>query len=101
MFEAKPPIPYDARDTGEGGELRTLTWSDLRTRLDAARDLRSSLQSACDSATSFDALAATRIAGRPGSIQRVNPDDLGHGKGPSGTSSQPYESGSEEARGNR
>ena len=80
MFEAKPPSPHPAQDIGEAGELRPLTWNDLRSRLEAARDFRTSIPCIYESPASFDALAATRIAGQGEGKHCVNPDDLGHGK---------------------
>jgi len=86
MFEAKPPLarePHDsANDTGDAESLRGLTWSDLRARLEAVRDLRSSMHDAGeDHFASFDAHSARRIAALADGKHVVNPDDLANGKG--------------------
>ena len=86
MFEGKPlqaPVPHDpAEDGGHAESLRGLTWSDLRARLDAARDLRTSLRDSPDEhLASFDAHSARRIAALAEGKHVVNPDDLANGKG--------------------
>lgn len=104
MFEGKPlqgrdPQPEETTsDTSD--ELRPLTWGDLRTRLDAARDLRTA--SACrveDRLASFDANSASRIAAQADGKEAVNPDDLAICKGPGlkndATSATDGDSGSE------
>lgn len=87
MFEGKPHQPRNAQaDEGsppasEG--LRALTWSDLRARLDAARDLRTDMVSKVeDRLSSFDAYSASRIAAQSNGKEAVYPDDLTNCKGP-------------------
>ena len=86
MFEGKLPsaraAPELAEDPAEAGALRELTWSDLRARLEAARDLHDSLRAGAeDHFASFDAHSARRIAALAEGKQVVNPDDLANGKG--------------------
>lgn len=86
MFEGKLPLApmahYPAEDGDSAGSLRGLTWSDLRSRLEAARDLRLSLHdSPEDHFASFDAHSARRIAALADGKHVVNPDDLANGKG--------------------
>lgn len=90
MFEGKLPLAhvahYPAEDGNSAGSLRGLTWSDLRARLEAARDLRLSLNlsmrdSPDDHLASFDAQSARRIAALADGKHVVNPDDLANGKG--------------------
>ena len=91
MFEGKPPIAPQSRNSGPGenraDELRALSWSDLTARLAAARDLRAELaQPQIDPNASFDADSARRLASLtdrpPGhGKQGVNPLALANGKG--------------------
>jgi hypothetical protein len=90
MFEGKLPLAPVAHDSAEdgasAGSLRELTWSDLRSRLEAARDLRQSLyqpmgESSDDHLASFDAHSARRIAALAEGKHVVNPEDLANGKG--------------------
>ena len=86
MFEGKLPSLPAARGASaspaEGDSLREVSWSDLRARLEAARDLRSSLSSAGREAlASFDAPFARRIAELEDGKGVVNPSDLANGKG--------------------
>lgn len=87
MFEGKPPQPQLAKpDEAEAeapDDLRLLTWSDLRERLDAARELRAAMMSKTEERlASFDAHSASRIAAQTDGKEAVNPDNLGNGKGP-------------------
>ncbi len=88
MFEGKPPRPEDGsalRPPAEREELRPLAWSDLTTRLAAARDLRASLAPGeGDGQASFDALSARWIATHPLDEAGVNPEDSGNRKGTGG-----------------
>ncbi len=86
MFEGKPPKAPLAPDFGpaggDAGMLREMTWSDLRARLDAARDLREALhQVEEEHLASFDASSARHIAALAQGKHSVNPDDLANGKG--------------------
>ena len=86
MFEAKPPLlpPFTGGEAGqtEDDSLRELSWGDLRSRLEAARDLRVTLARAvvADPA-SFDAPAARYVAALEHGKETVNPSDLANGKG--------------------
>src|SRR4051812_48218794 len=85
MFEGKPPRPEDGtalRSGAERDELRPLAWSDLTTRLAAARDLRVSLAPGeRDGEASFDAMSARWIAAHPAEQELVNPVDSANRKG--------------------
>ncbi len=94
MFEGKPPHPHDARALdGEPRDidaLRPLSWSDLVTRLSAARELRSPYDCVGPAArgeASFDAGSARRIAAHHNGKHDVNLDVSGNGKGHAGTAS--------------
>lgn len=66
----------------DGDSLRELSWSDLRARLAAARDLRLSLaQAGPQDLASFDAPAARHVAALANGKDSVNPSDLANGKG--------------------
>lgn len=92
MFEGKPPIAPDSRDENQGDTpeeiMSEMQWSDLVSRLSAARELRAELAET-DEATlaSFDAESARHLARHNGSAQSgnyerdVNPVDLVNGKG--------------------
>lgn len=85
MFEGKPPLPGESRPLGERDEaLRPLSWSDLVARLSAARDLRASFAPGeggkIDSAASFDAGCARRIAAHHVGKDSVNLDNSGNRK---------------------
>ncbi len=87
MFEANPPKAFHGNESGKAGELRPLTWSDLRARLEAARDLRAAmLADAEDAHASFDAHFARQLTDRANGKDAVYPDDLANGKGPSAMS---------------
>jgi hypothetical protein len=92
MFEGKPPKAADALPSEEpqdGESLRPLSWTDLVARLTAARDLRASYHGAGEAAEgSFDASSARRVAAHHNGKHPVNLDDLGNGKGPTGTADQ-------------
>lgn len=85
MFEGKPLRPDDSRpsdpESWEGGELRSLSWSELVARFSAARDLRASLStgSECGDA-SFDAGSARRIAAHHNGKPDINLEVSGNGK---------------------
>lgn len=93
MFEGKPPkahktpqaFGFGAADSpAESGvdALHTLSWSDLRARLEAARDLRAAmLAQAEEPHASFDSHCARRLADLAEGKDAVNPDDLANGKG--------------------
>lgn len=98
MFEAKPPKAHDAHGIGlpvsEGETLYELTWQDLVTRLNAARDLRAELaltsevsriSAISDSGegveASFDADFARCLAAQAKDLTSVNPDNSGNHKG--------------------
>jgi hypothetical protein len=92
MFEGKLPIVPEGhdsqRDLAGVDSLRPLTWSDLRARLEAARDFRAALQHERGSElASFDAVSARRIAALTNGKHDVNPDDLANRKQNCGTSS--------------
>jgi hypothetical protein len=76
-------VPHDSvPDDANGGDLRGMTWSDLRARLEAVRDLRASFGDAGEEhLASFDAHSARRIAALADGKHVVNPDDLANGKG--------------------
>jgi hypothetical protein len=86
MFEGKLPaqpvtIRVDALAV-DGDSLRALSWSDLRARLEAARDLRLSLALAGpQDPASFDGPAARHVAALANGKEAVNPSDLANGKG--------------------
>jgi len=85
MFEGKlPRLPHghdSEKESASGEGLRELTWSDLRSRLEAARDLRASLDRAGDGEeASFDSLSARRIASQADGKDGGNPSDLTNGK---------------------
>ena len=77
MFEGKPPIAAEPfRDS-----LRELGWSELASRLAAARDLRASLAlGESDGEGSFDALSARWIAAHRDGQELVNREDSANGK---------------------
>jgi hypothetical protein len=92
MFEGKPPIVPEGHDSHRElagvDSLRPLTWSDLRARLEAARDFRASMRQGEDGEiASFDAVSARRIAALSNSKHGVNPSDLANRKQNCGTSS--------------
>lgn len=77
MFEGKPLTPAEL----QGDSLRPLAWSELSSRLAAARDLRASLAPGeGDGEGSFDALSARWIAAHMDGQQDVNPEDSSNGK---------------------
>ncbi len=94
MFEGKPPFAPEAYDHSAhakaGDTLRTLSWTDLVTKLEAARDLRAALagekppHSQKDEA-SFDASSAHHLAEQQETFPAksespVNPLDSGNRK---------------------
>lgn len=86
MFEgnvfSQRPEPARTGGGSEGESLREISWSDLRARLDAARDLRASLAQAQDlEGASFDLPAARCIAALGDGKDVVNRTDLANGKG--------------------
>ncbi len=90
MFEGDIPKRAESRrgqgqspDADSVGEaLYELSWSDLRARFEAARDLRAALGGTdLDAPASFDADSARRIAALAEGKRVVNPDDLANGKG--------------------
>lgn len=91
MYEGKPPDTQE--DDGSGrpaavGQLREISWGDLRSRLEAARDLRTTIdEREVDRLTSFDAHSARCIAARSDGKDHLNPNNLSHGKGPGGMNS--------------
>jgi len=104
MFEGKPPIVPEGHDShGElaGADfLRPLTWSDLRARLEAARDFRASLRQAENGdIASFDAGSARRIAALANGKHGVNPSDLANRKQNCGTRSPLQHDAPQSARG--
>ena len=86
MFEGKilsglPQRSFFADGAG-GDSLRAIAWSDLRARLEAARDLRATLRQRGEAdGASFDVPAARRIASLAEGNDRVNPTVLANGKG--------------------
>lgn len=90
MFEGKLPKPAglhaDSTGTVTPDALCELQWSDLVTRLAAARELRAELARGDEScAASFDADSAKHIAAMPDGLRckeerAVNPDGLVNGK---------------------
>jgi hypothetical protein len=86
MFEGKMPSARAMTDStdlsADNHALREMTWSDLRARLEAARDLHDSMQAGTrDHLASFDAHSARRIAALAEGKHDVNPDGLANGKG--------------------
>ncbi len=78
--------PGSLGESGDADALREMTWGDLRSRLEAARDLRASLRAnlgagADEHLASFDAHSARHIAGLAEGKHAVNPEDLANGKG--------------------
>jgi hypothetical protein len=76
-----------AGQTGDVGALRAVAWSELAAKLAAARDLRGVFAaSRRGSLASFAPHAARALALREVETDRgkqsINPDALGHGKGP-------------------
>ena len=78
MFEGKPPqIDESAREA-----LRPLAWSELASRLAAARELRASLAPGeLQGDASFDAMSARWIAAHQIGKDGVNPEHSTNGKG--------------------
>lgn len=69
-------------DQAVGDSLRELSWADLRSRLEAARDLRVSLaRIGVGDPASFDPPAARHVAALEHGKEAVNPSDLANGKG--------------------
>lgn len=98
MFEGKPPqMPWNTGSEAglaEGDSLRELTWRDLRSRLDAARDLRVTLARAVvQDPASFDAPAARHVAALEHCKEGVNPNDLANGKGIGGIAAASHDGG--------
>ena len=96
MFEAKPPqmppVTGTVATLAEGDSLRELSWGDLRSRLDAARDLRVSLSRvAVEDFASFDALSARHVAALEHGKEVVNPTDLANGKGIGGNTAASHD----------
>lgn len=96
MFEAKPPLmtPFTGGEAGpaEDDSLRELSWADLRSRLEAARDLRVSLARAVVvDLASFDAPAARHMAALENGKESVNPSDLANGKGIGGNTAASHD----------
>tara|TARA_E500000305_G_C3928704_1_gene191720 strand:+ start:328 stop:660 length:333 start_codon:yes stop_codon:yes gene_type:complete len=90
MFEGNLPKKAESRrQQGHSPEadpacehLHELSWSDLRARFEAARDLRAALdETDLEAPASFDADSARRIAALAEGKPLVNPDDLANGKG--------------------
>ncbi|MEO5707336.1 MAG: hypothetical protein ABIT10_09860 [Alteraurantiacibacter sp.] len=86
MFEAKlttpPAEPGPQASSADSDSLRELSWSDLRARLNAARDLRVSLaRGLAQDLASFDAPAARHVAALANGKDAVNPTDLANRKG--------------------
>lgn len=86
MYEGKlpsaPQATENAKDSGDAGALREMTWRDLRARLDAMRDLRCALRRGgeAEPLASFDADSARRIAALSNGKRAVNLEDLADGK---------------------
>lgn len=85
MLEGDPPKASAAANSAVGDDqaetLHEISWSDLRARLEAARDLRETmLAAAARRLSSFDAYSAQLIAAQGDGKQPVNPDDLVNGK---------------------
>lgn len=96
MFEAKSPLMSPATGNAtalaEGDSLRELSWVDLRSRLEAARDLRVSLARAVvEDPASFDAPAARHVAALEHGKEVVNPTDLANGKGIGGNTAASHD----------
>jgi hypothetical protein len=86
MFEgnlpATPGFTGVEATLADSDSLRELSWSDLRARLEAARDLRLSLaHGAVQDMASFDAPMARHVAALANVKDAVNPADLANGKG--------------------
>jgi len=84
MFEGRhKPARPDPLAAGDGEALRPLEWSELASRLAAARELRAAVRdSAPEGEASFDAGSARWIAIHREGAAGVNPEDLGNVKGP-------------------
>ncbi|MXP30857.1 hypothetical protein GRI94_17450 [Erythrobacter jejuensis] len=82
MYENNHSFP--GRETGsEEGGLRPLAWAELAARLTAQRDIRAVLQPrARETAASFNADAASRLAQPDYDKREINPDALADGKYP-------------------
>ena len=78
MFEGKPPqVDDSAREA-----LRPLAWTELASRLAAARELRASLAPGeLQGEASFDAMSARWIAAHQIGKDGVNPEASTNGKG--------------------
>ena len=105
MFEGKLPKAQKAQDSAVqtrcADSLRAMTWSDLRARLDAARDLRSAIvDSDHEAPASFDVHSARRIAALANGKEAVNLDDLGIGKGTGCKKATSFDDGTRSDRGN-
>jgi len=85
MFEGKPPqVDESAREA-----LRPLAWTELASRLAAARELRASLAPGeLQGEASFDAMSARWIAAHQIGKDRVNPEDSTNGKGAGPTAAE-------------
>jgi hypothetical protein len=86
MFEGKPPVAALLQDqngtAAEGEPLREISWSDLRARLEAARDLRHSLAlDVQEDPASFDVPFARQLSQLANGKEVINPTVLGNGKG--------------------
>ena len=83
MLEGKfPQARVNGHESGEDSEsavpMRPLSWSDIRARLEAARDLREALSK---NPGQPHASFASQIAAPGNSKQHVNLTDLANGKG--------------------
>ena len=88
------PFTGTAAPLAQGDSLRELTWGDLRSRLDAARDLRVTLaRSVVADAASFDAPVARHVAELEHGKEVVNPSDLANGKGIDGNTAASHDGG--------
>ncbi|WAT17247.1 hypothetical protein OZN62_09930 [Aurantiacibacter sp. MUD11] len=111
MFEGKPPAALDSRNSATGtapeDALCELTWTDLVTKLKAARELRAELAHGEDALlASFDAGSARHLASHLDALRQyddergVNPDDLGNGKGACGKANERADRETPATRGN-
>ena len=83
MFEGKRPLAGDcAQPARPEDALRPLEWTELASRLAAARDLRASLAPGeIEGEGSFDAHSARWIAAHRDGQEFVNLEDSANGKG--------------------
>lgn len=89
MFESTI-VPAVASRTAEGGALRAPRWDEIVTRLAAADEARHAMTAAgLHPAGNFERFGECMEGARRKSQPLVNPNDLTHGKDPSGKTLPP------------